>query len=59
MSNFYVNGEWFPMYHTAREYADRLRKEDGIYRVVFTKQEMDSVKVAIDKTINHEMECGK
>lgn len=55
MGNFCVNNEWFSMYHDAREYADKLRKEDGIYRVVFTKQEMDSIKEAID----HEMECGK
>ena len=59
MGNFCVNNEWFSTYHAARVYADKLRKEDGIYRVVFTKQEMDSVKAAIDKTINHEMECGK
>ena len=55
MSNFYVNGEWFIMYHDASVYADKLRKEDGKYRVVFTKAEMDSIKQAI----NHEMECGK
>ncbi len=55
MGNFCVNNEWFSTYHAARTYADKLRKEDGIYRVVFTKQEMDSIKEAID----HEMECGK
>lgn len=60
MSNFYVNNEWFCTYHDARVYADQLRKEDGIYRVVYTRAEMDAVvKGMVDSVINHAEECGK
>lgn len=51
MGNFYLNGKWFEKYIDARKYADKLQEKDNIYRVVFTKAEMDSIK--------HEEECGK
>lgn len=55
MDNFYCNGLWFDTMREALAYSGKYLEECGIYRVVFTKTEMDSIKQSID----HEMECGK
>jgi hypothetical protein len=58
--NYFVDGDWFEDYQDAKDFADILLDNDGIYRSVYTKKEMDSqVKGMVDSIINHEMECGK
>lgn len=57
--NYYCNGVWFYHYAQARMYAEHMLKEEGKYHVVMTKAEVDSITQAIDKAIDHEMECGK
>lgn len=57
--NYYCNGVCFYSYNQARMYADSVLKEEGKYFVVMTKAEVDSITQAIDKAIDHEMECGK
>ena len=57
--NYYCNGKWFADYASAREYADSILDLTRKYHVVYTKAEVDSITKAIDKKIDHEMECGK
>lgn len=52
MDNFYCNGEWFSTMSEALAYSGKYLEIHGVYKVVYTKAEMDAV-------INHEMECGK
>lgn len=63
MNNYYVDGKWFARYINARDYADELMEQDGIYKVVYTRAELDSqVQSMVDSVINlinHELECGK
>ena len=59
MDNYYVNGLWFDTYQVAKTYAEDLLAERGKYFVVMTRAEVDSITNAIDKAIDHEMECGK
>ena len=59
MNNYYCNGHWFATMREALAYSGKYLEECGIYRVVFTKAEVDSITQAIDKAIDHEMECGK
>lgn len=43
-SNYYVNGFGFEDYTEARRYADFLLEWKRIYKCVFTKAEMNSMK---------------
>jgi len=43
-SNYYVNGFGFDDYTEARRYADFLLEWNRIYKCVFTKAEMNSMK---------------
>jgi hypothetical protein len=42
MSNYYCNGFWFDTYAEARRYAEFLLKHKRLYRVVYTRSEMDA-----------------
>ena len=57
--NYYCDRMWFNTYEEAREHATHMMLYDDVFRMVYTRAEMDSIKTAIDKTINHELECGK
>lgn len=56
---YFCSGRWFSTYDKAKNYSDSLMEGLGIYYVVYTKAEVDSITNAIDKTIDHELECGK
>lgn len=56
---YFCSGRWFSTYTEAKDYSECLMKALGIYYVVYTKTEVDSITKAIDKPINHELECGK
>ena len=49
---YYCNKQWFKTYEEATRYACRAITLTGVYHVIYTRAEMDSI-------INHEMECGK
>ena len=53
--NYNCNGEWFSTMREALAYSGNYLEVHGIYKVVFTKAEMDSITEAID----HTLECGK
>ena len=53
--NYNCNGKWFATMREALAYSGKVLEDTGVYRVVFTKAEMDSITEAID----HELECGK
>ena len=53
--NYYCNGLWFATMREALAHSGKVLEDTGVYRVVFTKAEMDSITEAID----HELECGK
>jgi hypothetical protein len=50
--NYYCDRMWFDTYEEAREHANSMMLYDDVFRMVYTKSEMDS-------QINHEEECGK
>lgn len=41
---YYCNGFWFDQYSEARRYADFLLKYARVFRCVYTKSEMESIK---------------
>lgn len=57
--NYYCNQHWFKTYDEAKMYANKVLEMSNKYYVIMTKAEVDSITNAIDKAIDHEMECGK
>lgn len=57
--NFYCGGNWYATYGHARVFADDCLELLGMYYVIMTRAEVESITNAIDKAIDHEMECGK
>ena len=53
--NYYCDRMWFNTYEEAREHATHMMLYDDVFRMVYTRAEMDSITEAID----HELECGK
>lgn len=51
MENYYCNGVWFNSYQVARNYANEIQEWTGKYCVVYTKAEMDSIREAINNTM--------
>lgn len=59
--NYRVNGKWFKTLEDAQTYSDNILATEGVYYVVLTKAEIESIAQSIDKAVklHHEMECGK
>lgn len=59
--NYRVNGVWFKTLEEAQTYSDNILATKGVYYVVLTKAEIESITQSIDQAVklHHEQECGK
>lgn len=56
---WFVNGKGFVRYVDALEYAKQLTLDGKGYHAVYSKNEIDAIKMEALQNINHEEECGK
>ena len=56
---WFVNGKGFVRYMDALEYAKQVTLNENKYYAIYSKNEIDAIKMEALKNINHELECGK